>query len=185
MPTPSILQPTEAIRRHRDAWTFRGDRRPPFAIQPGPGQESVWDYPRPPRLVLDARRVVVRLGTRMIASSERTARVLETASPPTFYIPPEDVDLAQLIESGTKTHCEWKGEAVDLSLRGGPDSVGWRYLRTYPEFSGIRGWIAFYPSRLECYVADERVRPQPGGYYGGWITDEIVGPVKGEPGVDG
>jgi len=179
------LQPTPAILRHRESWALRGDHRPAFAVAPGPGQESVWDYPRPPRIVADARRVIVRQGARIIASSQRTVRVLETASPPTFYFPPGDVDESSLVASGTTSHCEWKGEAADLSLRDGPGSVGWRYPRTYPEFAEIRDWVAFYPARLECFVEEERVRPQPGGYYGGWITEEIVGPVKGEPGIDG
>lgn len=81
--------------------------------------------------------------------------------------------------------CEWKGVALDFDLLQGPPSVAWCYPQTFPEFDAIAGWISFYPAKLACFVADERVRPQPGGFYGGWITDELVGPVKGEPGCDG
>ncbi len=169
----------------RRQWTYRGDKRPAFADAPTAGQESVWDYPRPPRLQADVRPVEIRYGDEVLARSVRSLRVLETASPPTYYLPPEDVQLARLFETSATSHCEWKGIALDLGLTGGPSSVGWVYPDTYPEFAEIAGWISFYPARVECFVADERVRPQPGGFYGGWITNEIVGPVKGEPGCDG
>ncbi len=185
MSTPLVLEPSRMVLQHRASWELRGQVRPAFAREPGPGQESVWDYPRPPRVEPDGRRVSVCSGTRRIGETRRAIRVLETASPPTFYLPPEDVETSLLVESGRVTHCEWKGEAVDLDLRGGPPSVGWRYARTYAEFAPYRNWVAFYPGRVECFVDDERVRPQPGGYYGGWMTDEIVGPVKGEPGIGG
>lgn len=179
------LQPSRAVLRARAHWRHRGTERPDFAEVPGPGQESVWDYPRPPRLAPDARRVEVRLGDRRLASTGSAIRVLETAGAPTWYLPPEDVELGELVENGRRSHCEWKGEAIELDLVGGPASVAWRYPRTYPAFARIAGWISFYPARLECYVEDERVRPQPGGFYGGWVTDEIVGPIKGEPGSEG
>ncbi|MEM9177408.1 MAG: DUF427 domain-containing protein [Myxococcota bacterium] len=180
-----FLQASAMIRAAREKWALRGQARPAFAQEPGPGEESVWDYPRPPRIVADPRPVEVRFGERVLASTSRAVRVLETASPPTFYIPPDDVDLATLAESGRTSICEWKGQAVDFDLVGGPESVAWCYPRVFPEFASIAGWIAFYPARVECLVAGERVRPQPGGYYGGWITDEIKGPVKGEPGISG
>ena len=182
---PPQLKPDARILTARAGWRYRGDRRPEFALAADPGQESVWDYPRPPLLIADARRVVVRHGERVLADSVGAFRVLETASPPTFYLPPADVRLELLVESGRRSHCEWKGEALDLDLVQGPTSVAWVYRRTYAEFLPIAGWVAFYPSRVDCLVGGERVRPQPGGYYGGWITDEIVGPVKGEPGVEG
>ncbi|MGB0621267.1 MAG: DUF427 domain-containing protein [Myxococcota bacterium] len=180
-----FLESNGMIDAAREKWDYRGQRRPDFAEAPGLGQESVWDYPRPPRIIADPRRVEVRFGTRVIAATTRAVRVLETASPPTFYVPPEDVDIAALVPSGRRSLCEWKGEAVDFDLVDGPGSVAWCYPRVFPEFAGIAGWFAFYPSRLECFVADERARPQPGGYYGGWLTEEIVGPVKGEPGITG
>ena len=169
----------------RAKWALRGQQRPDFAIEPGPGQESVWDYPRPPRIESDTRRVEIRFGERVLGSTTRAVRVLETASPPTFYLPPDDVTPGALVPSGRRSLCEWKGEAADLDLVDGPESVAWCYPRVFPEFAAIAGWIAFYPARVECFVGDERVRAQPGGYYGGWITDEIVGPVKGEPGITG
>ena len=169
----------------RRAWRWRGDERPPFAREPGPGQESVWDYPRPPRIEPETREVEIRFGTQTLARTRSAVRVLETASPPTFYLPPSEVDTSGLEPSGARSFCEWKGEAVDLDLRGGPRSVGWCYPETFPEFASIAGWLAFYPAKLECFVDGERAAPQPGGYYGGWLTKEIVGPVKGEPGIDG
>lgn len=168
-------------------WEYNGRTRPPFAVTPQPGQESVWDYPRPPRLIEDARRVIVRDGAGVIADTRRAVRVQETASPPTFYLPPEDVDQSRLLAGPGSSHCEWKGAAVYWSVIR-PDAspleaVGWSYPRPTPAFAAIAGWLSFYPGRLHCEVAGERVRPQPGGFYGGWLTDEIVGPVKGEPGT--
>ena len=182
---PNLLEPDSQILRHRQQWRYRGQERPEFARSPGPGQESVWDYPRPPRIVPDPRHVEVRFEDRLIAETTNAVRVLETASPPTFYLAPADVHVEWLVESGARSMCEWKGGAVDFDLIDGPRSVAWCYPQVFPEFESIAGWFAFYPARLECFVAGERVRPQPGGYYGGWITDEIVGPVKGEPGCDG
>lgn len=169
-------------------WKFRGNERPGFAVDSGPGQESVWDYPRPPALVADGRSVVVRVGDKIIAATFRAMRVLETASPPTFYLPPQDVDMSALVNAAGSSFCEWKGVATYWSLATSSprlDAVGWSYARPNPTFAGIAGWLSFYPGRIECYVDDERVRPQPGGFYGGWVTDEIVGPVKGEPGTGG
>ena len=188
-----------AVLRARRQWHYTGRSRPTFAVEPRAGQESVWDYPRPPRIAPESRRVEVRFGDELIADSERAVRVLETASPPTFYLPPSDVAIARLVPSGGRSMCEWKGVAIDFDLAAEPVSAGptvsasaasvdsmasvaWCYERTFPEFAAIEGWFSFYPARLDCRVAGEGVRPQPGGYYGGWITNEIVGPVKGEPG---
>jgi uncharacterized protein (DUF427 family) len=168
-------------------WQYRGRERPPIASKPGPGQESVWDYPRPPRLALDTRRVKVSAAGIAVADSRRAIRVLETASPPTFYLPPDDVDLSLLAPATGGSTCEWKGRAAYWSLLL-PDgtclqSVAWSYPHPTPAFAAIAGWLSFYPARLQCEVAGERVRSQPGGFYGGWVTDEIVGPYKGEPGT--
>jgi uncharacterized protein (DUF427 family) len=157
-------------------------------VDPGPDQESVWDYPRPPRIESDPRTVDVSAHGLTLAHSTRACRVLETASPPTFYLPPEDVRLDRLVPAAGRSHCEWKGEARYFALAlGASDSepVAWAYPSPYPEFERIRGWIAFYPGRVECRVNGERVRPQPGRFYGGWVTDELVGPFKGEPGSEG
>ncbi len=165
-------------------WKNTGNARPDNAIEPGPGQESVWDYPRPPALQHDKRRVEVKDGNVVIARTTAALRVLETASPPTFYIPAEDVDLDQLVEVAGNSVCEWKGRAVYRALAHAPElPVAWSYPRPRPRFDKIRNHLAFYPGRVECYVDGERVQAQAGGFYGGWITAEVVGPYKGEPGT--
>ena len=172
----------------RAQWIHRGSERPSWAIAPTEGQESVWDYPRPPRLDADTRLVRVFYDGVRIAESERAIRVLETASPPTFYLPPSDVRTELLEPARGASICEWKGSASYWSLRVGDRTrakVGWSYETPFPEFTSISGYLSFYPSKLECFVGEERVRPQPGDFYGGWITSEIVGPFKGDPGTGG
>ena len=166
-------------------WEFRGQKRPPFAEIPGPGQESVWDYPRPPKLVPDGRLVKILYGYHTIASSNSTYRILETASPPSFYLPPQDVNWEMLKPAPGSSMCEWKGSANYWYLSSNPalGVVGWSYPEPTPAFERIRGSISFYPALLACYVSNERVSAQPGNFYGGWITKEIVGPFKGEPGT--
>ena len=169
-------------------WGHDGRRRPPFAIEPGPGQESVWDYPRPPAIVPDARRVEVRWGEILVARSVQSVRVLETASPPAFYVPPGDVQFAWLRPSRTRTFCEWKGTASYFDLVVGDDrvaDVAWSYAEPRPTFRAIAGWLSFYPERIQCLVDGEAVRGQGGGFYGGWVTSELVGPFKGAPGTSG
>ena len=178
-----MAEVTERVLAARAKWRFRGRTRPAFAQPPGPGEESVWDYPRPPRLAPDPRPVTVRHQGRVLADSTRTVRVLETASPPTFYLPPEDVDEQLLRASTRTTPCEWKGVAREFDLPDRP-GVAWAYFDTFPEFRSIAGWFSFYPARVRCTVAGQAVRPQPGGYYGGWLTDGIVGPVKGAAGSE-
>jgi uncharacterized protein (DUF427 family) len=165
-------------------WRWRGQERPPFAIAPGPGQESVWDYPRPPRVEPDARPVVVRAGDVVVASTRRALRVLETASPPTFYVPLADVEPNRLVPAAGASWCEWKGRARYWSLGGGP-AVAWSYEEPNPRYDVLRDHVAFYPARVACFVGGVRVEPQPGGFYGGWVTPEIVGPWKGDPGTEG
>lgn len=172
----------------RAHWRHRGSQRPGWAIEPGPGQESVWDYPRPPRLEADARLVRVLHGNTLIAESQRAVRILETASPPTFYLPPQDVRMDLLARAQGVSLCEWKGSATYWSLRiGGQEvpHVAWSYEKPFADFSEISGYLSFYPSKLECYLGAHRVASQPGGFYGGWVTPEIVGPFKGEPGTGG
>jgi uncharacterized protein (DUF427 family) len=166
-------------------WTYRGQKRPDFAIVPKTGQESVWDYPRPPKLAPDARRVEVRYGDQVVAACTRTYRVLETASPPAFYIPPQDVNWERLRSAAGTSICEWKGVAQYWKLTAKPEAgiVGWSYPAPKAAFTKIRDYVSFYPAALDCYVAGEKVRAQPGPFYGGWVTDEIVGPFKGEPGT--
>ena len=167
-------------------WKNRGNERPPFAETPAAGQESVWDYLRPPALSTDPREVIVRAGDIKIAKSSATCRVLETASPPTFYIPPEDVRMDLLIDGNGTSFCEWKGAARYWSLKLEDrvlENIAWGYEQPDSAFATIAGYISFYPGSVECFVDGERVRPQPGGFYGGWLTDEIAGPVKGLPGT--
>ena len=179
-----VLEVDQRILTARAKWQFRGDKRPSFALRPREGQESVWDYPRPPLVVADARRILVMHGDRLLADTRQAVRVLETASPPTFYIPPGDVDSAPLSPSKRRTLCEWKGLAQGFDLPNLVDAA-WAYIDTFPEFACIAGFFSFYPAKLRCSVDGELVRPQPGGYYGGWITSEVIGPYKGEPGSEG
>lgn len=184
----SAMDVPDWLERARSGWKNTGSSRPDFAETPGPGQESVWDYPRPPALVPDDREVVVRSGALELARSRRTVRVLETASPPTFYVPIVDVDTEQLRPMPGRSMCEWKGEAQFWGLRHaaeGTPPVGWSYPTPFPEFAAIGGYICFYPSRVDCSVDGETVTSQPGGFYGGWVTSEIVGPWKGGPGSSG
>jgi uncharacterized protein (DUF427 family) len=173
--------------RGRGGWRYDGRERPPFAAEPGEGQESVWDYPRPPRLEADPREIIVRLGDTVLARSRRALRVLETASPPTVYLPPEDIQMARLEPATGSSRCEWKGAArywTVVTPGARLERVGWSYPDPFPEFAALRDHVSFYPARVECFVDGVRVVPQPGGFYGGWITPEIVGPVKGEPGTE-
>ncbi len=156
-------------------------------IEPSPGQESVWDYPRPPRLDPSPKLVVIRDGDVIIARTRGAIRVLETSHPPTWYLPPADIAPNAVVRSAERgTICEWKGPATywDVSGPGGRvlRSAAWSYQRPTPAFRSITGYLAFYPTELTCEVDGERARPQAGGFYGGWVTDDIVGPFKGEPG---
>lgn len=169
-------------------WRYYGQVRPPFAEEPGPGQQSVWDYPRPPRIEEEPREVIVRVGDIEVACTRRALRVLETASPPTVYIPRADVATEYLRPAQGSSRCEWKGTARYWTVCVGPvvlDAVGWSYEDPLPAFDAIRAHLSFYPARIDCSVAGIRVRAQAGGFYGGWITPEIVGPFKGDPGSSG
>jgi uncharacterized protein (DUF427 family) len=158
-------------------------------VIPGPGQESVWDYPRPPRVEPVPERIRVVVDRVAIADSARALRVLETAGAPVYYMPREDVRMDLLRPSSASSHCEWKGAASYWSLASGErliSDVAWSYERPSPGFEAIAGSLAFYAARVdEAWVGDERATPQPGGFYGGWMTSRIVGPVKGEPGSRG
>jgi uncharacterized protein (DUF427 family) len=154
-----------------------------------PHQESVWDYPRPPRVEPVTRRVRVMFNGVTIADSTRSFRVLETSHPPVYYIPRDDIRMEYLQAIPRQTFCEFKGAASYWTVRVG-DKVaaegGWSYESPDARYSAIKGHIAFYASRMEaCYVDDEQVQAQAGDFYGGWITSEIVGPFKGGPGTWG
>jgi uncharacterized protein (DUF427 family) len=153
--------------------------------QPAAGQESVWDYPRPPALVASDRHVVVRAGNVLVAETRAAYRVLETSHPPTWYLPRADVRPGVLRPSRARsTWCEWKGAATYWDVLD-EQAVAWSYEQPAPGFERIAGYVTFYPSRLECEIDGERVEPQPGGFYGGWITADVVGPFKGGPGTLG
>ena len=151
-------------------------------IEPEPGQESVWDYPTPPQIEETDKHIQVKLNGATIADTRRAIRLLETGHPPTYYIPPEDVLLDTLIPRfGTTT--EWMGEANYYSVwveEAQVHTAAWTYRLTNPGYEAIRHYFAFYPQELECYVDGERARAQTGNFYGGWITDDVVGPFKGE-----
>jgi uncharacterized protein (DUF427 family) len=155
----------------------------------GPGQESVWDYPRPPSAEVTGRHVVVAFGGRVIAESRRAVRVCETSHPPVYYVPRADIPDGVLEHAGGGSWCEWKGTATywDVVAAGRRlAGVGWSYEQPTAGYEHLRGAVAFYPGRVDAALVDgERVRPQPGGFYGGWITDEVVGPFKGGPGSSG
>ena len=153
----------------------------------GPGQESVWDYPRPPRLEPTNRRLrIIHKGV-TLADTVAGLRTLETSHPPSYYLPPADIDMARLHPSAQRgSFCEWKGRASYWDVRIGQDTlfrVGWSYADPTPGFAALKDHIAFYAAPLDEVLVDaERVRPQPGGFYGGWITADLAGPFKGVPG---
>lgn len=158
-------------------------------IEPGPGQESVWDYPRPPKIEACKSRIEVIVGDTAIASTSDSYRVLETSHPPVYYLPPDSVKKELLRQSNHGSFCEWKGRAYYYSLML-PDrvieNIAWAYKSPTQRFLPIEDYLAFYPSLVDaCYVDGERVQAQVGDFYGGWITSKIVGPFKGGPGTMG
>lgn len=160
----------------------------PTPIPPGPGQESVWDYPRPPAVERDDRLVEVRFGGVTIASTTGALRVLETSHPPGYYLPPDDI-ADVLVPAPGSSFCEWKGMAAywSVAIDGlGSDRAAWSYPDPSPDYRALAGYVSFYPGRVDgCFVDGEQVRPQAGEFYGGWILDEVVGPFKGDPGTGG
>jgi uncharacterized protein (DUF427 family) len=161
----------------------------PKRTEPLPGEESVWDYPRPPRLEKVSARLRVIFGGQTIADTVSGHRVLETSHPPVYYIRPRDIAQLYLQSAGGSSWCEFKGHAKYWSLDVDgerSDNVAWSYPSPSPAFAEIAGYLAFYASRVdECWVDDERVQPQQGDFYGGWITSRIVGPFKGGAGTRG
>jgi uncharacterized protein (DUF427 family) len=151
--------------------------------------ESVWDYPRPPRVEPLERHVRIELAGEVIAESDRAVRVLETAGAPTIYLPREDVRTDKLRPARGTTECEWKGTASYFDAIAGQKvrpRAAWTYREPNRGFETLRDRIAFYASRVDgAYLDDERVEPQPGDFYGGWVSAEIEGTIKGEPGSEG
>lgn len=161
----------------------------PTPIPPQPGQESVWDYPRPARWEDTPKHLKVVLNGIVLAETQRGKRVLETSHPPVYYFPPEDTNADALIATPYKTGCEWKGWCAYYDIAVGDKRVprgAWAYFDPTPNFLALQGYYAFYPALMDaCYVDGELATPQPGNFYGGWITGDIVGPFKGEPGTMG
>lgn len=161
----------------------------PESSAPGPGQESVWDYPRPPRLEKVTDMLRVSFAGETIAETYCGHRVVETSHPPVYYFPPSDVRQEFLVAAAGHSFCEFKGLAHywTIEARGErSERAAWSYPEPSSGFWSIQYHIAFYPSRVEgCWVGDEKIQAQPGDYYGGWITSRIVGPFKGGPGTLG
>jgi uncharacterized protein (DUF427 family) len=158
----------------------------PNPIRPGPGQRSVWDFPRPPRTEFVELRVQVHFNNEVVADTTEALRVLETSHPPVYYIPREDVRMDLLEAVPGASHCEWKGQAgyFDVVVSGRrAERAAWSYPTPVPAFEALAGHLAFDCHAMDrCLVGDEVARPQPGNFYGGWVTDDVVGPFKGEPG---
>ena len=151
--------------------------------------ENVQSYPRPPAIEPVAQRILIRLGGAVVADSTRALRVLETHHAPTYYLPPDDIVPGALVRTHRRSSCEWKGLAHYFDVHAGalvePDAA-WGYDTPSVAFGAIAGYVAFYAGRMDaCWVGDELVVPQPGGFYGGWVTADVAGPFKGIPGSQG
>ena len=161
----------------------------PQRIEPQPGQESVWDYPRPPRLEPTSNHLTISFHGEIIADTKKAWRVLETSHPPVYYLPPEDIRMEFLTRTQRRSFCEFKGSASYWTVKVGSQEekdCAWSYENPTPAFQPIKGYIAFYASKMDaCYVNDEEVDSQEGDFYGGWITSDIVGPFKGATGTWG
>lgn len=187
-PDSDVLMATVA------AWRARDRQRPPAAevVRPGPGQESVWEYPRPPRVSAEPRRIRIRFAGRTIVDTGRAKRVVETSGAPVYYIPLPDVADGALVPVPDWSICEWKGIAryFDVAVAAQTAArAAWHYPDPLDDlgqgYTQLRDHVAFYPGPMDaCFVGGERVRPQAGGYYGGWVTSDVVGPFKGEAGSE-
>jgi uncharacterized protein (DUF427 family) len=162
--------------------------RPPLPEAIGPGEESVWDYPRPPLVRASDERIVVVLGGVEICETTASWRVLETSHPPTYYLPRSAFSSGALQPAAGSSYCEWKGRASYADLVGGTSvarRAAWYYANPSPAYGMLRDHVAVYAGLVDfCTVDGERVLPQPGSFYGGWITAAVVGPFKGTPGSD-
>jgi uncharacterized protein (DUF427 family) len=177
----------DRILAARQQWRWRGQVRPPFAVTPGAGQTSVWDFPRLPRLAPNTREVVVCWDGVEVVRTRKAVCVMETSHPPSYYLPWDDVARHLLQPAGGGSFCEWKGPAQYWTLVSGErrlPGVAWSYPRPLAGAEVLADCVAFYPMALDCRVDGAPVRAQPGGFYGGWITPELVRPFKGEPGSE-
>jgi uncharacterized protein (DUF427 family) len=173
----------DALELARAQWRWRGKDRPAFAVAPKQGQMSVWDFPRPPELIRDKRDIEVRWGKTLVAQSSGAWAVRETSHPSTFYLLMSDVKDVLLRPAGRGSFCEWKGPALYWDLVDGErclPRVAWSYPQPLAGAEPLADCIAFYAHNLDCTVGGEKVIPQTGGFYGGWITPDLSGPFKGE-----
>ena len=149
-------------------------------------RENVQSYPRPPALEPVPQRIVVRLGGVLVAETARALRVLETHHAPTYYLPPDDIQ-ATLRPASQRSFCEWKGVARYFDVLAGSaiaPMAAWAYDTPTARFAALAGYVAFYAGLMdEAWVGDMRVIPQPGDFYGGWVTPNLVGRIKGAPGT--
>ena len=160
--------------------------------EPSLASESVWDYPRPPRLESVTQRIRIIHAGQTVADTARgdepALRILETSHPPVYYLPRSAIAMQWLVPSRARqSFCEFKGLATYWSLslpeHQAPDAA-WSYESPSPAYMALRGYLAFYATRVdECWVGEERVVPQPGDFYGGWITSNLRGPFKGAAGT--
>ena len=179
---------SDFLKLARAQWHWRGKERPPFAKTPSEGQTSVWDFPRPPQLVRDTRDIEIRWGKTLIAKTRNAWTVRETSHPPSFYLPMADVNKTLLRAAGGGSFCEWKGPALYWDLLDGErclPGVAWSYPQPLAGAEPLADCMAFYAHHLDCTVDGAPVVPQSGGFYGGWITPDLAGPFKGEPGSSG
>jgi len=160
-----------------------------YRVSPGPGQESVWDYPRPPALDATSRPLRVEFAGITIAETTAAFRILETSHPPVYYFPAQDVEQRYLFRGTGRSFCEFKGRASFWDIRVGDReavNAAWCYARPAKIYEALAGMFAFYPGKVDaCFVDGERVEAQPGEFYGGWITSHVAGPFKGGGGTRG
>ncbi|KAI9034474.1 hypothetical protein DFJ74DRAFT_649651 [Hyaloraphidium curvatum] len=156
--------------------------------RPGSTKEDVWLYPRPPALEPVSRRLRVMFNGQIVADTTRAYRILETTHPPTYYLPPEDIKMEYLSETARSTYCEWKGSCSYYTVRVGDkiaENRAWFYKRPSPAYAAIANYVSFYASPFDCFVDDEKVAKQEGDFYGGWVTSDLEGKMKGGPGTFG
>ena len=187
--TDTLEPNTARVAREAAAWQWRG-QRPPFAHATGPGQLSVWEFPRPPRIERVEARFRIQAGGVTVVDTGVALRVCETASPPTYYFRRADFPPDVLVPApGATSGCEWKGSATYLHLMAGGQRfahAAWFYPNISAEYDWLADHVGVYASRVDgCFIDNERVVPQPGGFYAGWITADLTGPFKGEPGIPG
>ena len=186
---PGRSRDTVDIAAGRSISLFMFDPPPRKRVVPGPGQESVWDYPRPPRLEPTDRHLKVIFAGTVIAETRRALRILETSHPPSYYFPPSDLRSDLLEPAPGRSICEFKGQAAYWSIRVGgrlSEAAAWSYAAPWSPYGALKDHLCFYAGRVDaCFIDGEPVVPQAGDFYGGWRSADVVGPFKGGPGTRG